>query len=375
MSHSRLYKLGLIVLVLTLISTTSIALAGGPKGGQPVAYTGTLYDSAFPAQVATTGTGWAVGRSGNSGVILKQASSGTWNVAQSTGGDLLNSMIMTNASSGYAVGSGGKIYEFDSGSNAWKKIKKTPTSRNLNNVNLGASGYVIALGDAGTVLIRWDDGKWYNYPNTPTSTNALYGGMMVANGTSWAGFVVGQNKTVWRCDCNATVQNWTVINTGITQTLDFKDIYMSDLTNGYVVATDGTLVSVTNGVWAVVPGINVGSGKAVIDFRGTGGYRPSGALPGGLLAGSARTAGFTAIAPLAATASPTDTMVLVLGNDPITGAGKTVSMDRGGSWSINSMGTTASMTYMKQDTSGLIWATGDRGTLIVMDRGGSWSIN
>ena len=369
MSHSRLYKLALIVFVLTLISTTSIAFAGGHKGGQPVAYSGTLYDSAFPAQVPTTGTGWALGRSGNSGVILKQSSTGTWNVAQSTGGDLLNSMIMTNASSGYAVGNGGKIYEFDSDHDQWKKAKNSPTNRNLNNVSLGANGYVIALGDAGTVLIRWDDGKWYNYPNTPISTNNIYGGMMVPNGNSWAGFVVGQNKTVWRCDCNATVQNWTVINTGITQTLDFKDIYMSDPTNGYVVATDGTLVSVTNGVWAVVPGINVGSGKAVIDFRGTGGYRPNSALAGGLLAGSMRPAGINA------TTSPTDTMVLFLGNDPITGAGKTVSMDRSGSWSVSTMGTPASMTYMKQDSTGLIWATGDRGTLIVMDRSGSWSVS
>lgn len=366
MFKSRLLKLALIIFVFSLAFNAN-AFA---KGGESVNFTGSIKDIGFPADSAGN-PGWAVGIStDNKGKILKQSSvGGNWTVFKDTKDDLFTSIVMVDANFGVAVGykgNDGRIYEWNG--SQWNKVSQPSGTKKLNRVAKQPNGYIYIDGNDGNVLVRWTDNEWHHFG--PTTTRDLYGCEVVASGSTWDGYAVGEDASSVYRFYNGV---WSLVPTGLPSGLTLVDLYLTSVGNGAAVASNGTVIQIVNGVWSIVPGLTITNAKAVIDVSGGQAFGPQNPIR---TAGSGNNLATFAtngwIAPMQVTT--TTASLLILFNDATTGDGQVAVMDRNGGWFIDSI-SQEPMNYWREVTDGNIWAVGDGGTIVVMDRNGGWFID
>jgi hypothetical protein len=122
-------------------------------------------------------SGWAVG---NNGTILRWNGISWSKVSPSPSTDHLKSIDMVSETDGWAVGDNGLLLHYTGGS--WN-VAASPTSSNLLSVKMLASNFGWAVGDGGEILF-WDGLTWSSVPS-PT-TRALQSVFMASHDEAWA---------------------------------------------------------------------------------------------------------------------------------------------------------------------------------------------
>lgn len=140
----------------------------------------------------------------------------------------------------------------------------SPTEKDLNGVDCGASTSCVAVGAGGTVLYTTDKITWT--AGTSGTTNDLEDVDMVSSST---GFAVGFGGTIIKTtDGGAT---WTSLSSGTTEWL--FDIHMASSTVGWTVGEDAAIRKTTNGsTWSSTLGSPSGASS---DFRAVDAYSTS----------------------------------------------------------------------------------------------------
>jgi hypothetical protein len=251
--------------------------------------------------MVNTTSGWAVGGSSNSGVILwyncgswsiwKNVSfSGYTNATDSINATLYSVTADSTGVSGWIVGAGGVALSWCGGT--WFGFTNV-THNNLRSVSISHDSVnAWAVGDNGTI-VRYNGSGWINV-SSPTKAN-LYTVQMVNSTYGWAaggsnsnGSVIVYNGVTW--------SNWTKYNfapnNAITNTVNatIYSLSFENATSAWAVGSQGAVMywngttwscysNVVNGtLWSVsvvhgVTGVNqawaVGDNGIIIAFNGT----------------------------------------------------------------------------------------------------------
>ncbi len=127
--------------------------------------------------------GWAVGVGG----IIYHYAGGGW-TPFSTVGTTLNSLFMVNQNDGWAVGDGGVIFHYSSGT--WSgPISPSPTNQNLKSIFMVSQTEGWAVGASGTVL-HYLNGAWILVQNL-SGVNQNLNAVSFNDGNGWAAGDVG----------------------------------------------------------------------------------------------------------------------------------------------------------------------------------------
>jgi len=140
----------------------------------------------------------------------------------------LQDIDIHNATLGFVVGVGGKIYKWDG--NEWTE-DNSPTDENLYSIAISPNGKLAFAGDEYGRIIKWN-GSWYNETETANPLlNWDLSGISFVNDT-FAFAVVCAQIFVWNG------QQWSEFNhyTGVC----FEDIDMYNSTLGFIVGRDYT---------------------------------------------------------------------------------------------------------------------------------------
>jgi len=152
---------------------------------------------------------------------------GGWNEISSASGGL-NSIFMTSASDGWAVGAGGIIYHYAGG--AWTSY--TTVGMTLNSVFMVNQNEGWAVGNSGTIF-HYSSGTWTgSFSPSPTNQN-LEAVFMISQTEGWAvgasGTVLHYLNGIWLLESNQS---------GITQNLNAVSFFGG---NGWAVGDLGTI--------------------------------------------------------------------------------------------------------------------------------------
>ncbi len=200
-------------------------------GWEQVSFTSTnLYGVRF----VDASTGWAVGSGAK---VYGTTDGGTnWTLQYSLSGTSLYDLFCINGWAAWAVG-GGLIVRTTDGGATW--TKSTPSPKNLYSVYFvdGAKGW--SVGQDGTILRTTDGGATW-ITATSGVTKSLYGVYFVDASN---GYAVGASGTLL-CTGDGGV-TWSAKSSGTTATL--YDIRFADGYTGWMVGSSGKILRTTDG--------------------------------------------------------------------------------------------------------------------------------
>src|SRR5690349_15021258 len=157
------------------------------------------------------GSGTRVVIVGDAGAVQVSTNSGAVFTNFGIGGSDLNGVWMVDASTGYAVGNGGRIVKSVNGGNSWTP-QTSGTAMNLTDVKFTSATVGYACGDNGTVLY---------------TTNG---------GTNWAAYTTGSTKNLLSIDASGTTVIATAVdgvilkyNGSVWSTIDYKSVIKPDV--------------------------------------------------------------------------------------------------------------------------------------------------
>lgn len=180
--------------------------------------------------------GWAVGAGGT----IYHYTGGGWTVFTTTG-ITLNSVFMLSSTEGWAVGNGGSIFHYSSG--IWTgPVSPGSTSADLRSVFMLSQTEGWAVGTSGTEM-HYSGGIWTALPINYLVTNENLNGVSFAGETGWA---VG--------DAGVAIPIGTTPTQGVPSA-SFQSVYLSS-------STDGWIVGCTTG------GCGTGSGEPIVAHWG-----------------------------------------------------------------------------------------------------------
>lgn len=160
--------------------------------------------------------GWAIGVGGT----IYHYTGGGWTLF-TTVGQTLNSVFMLNQNEGWAVGNGGVIYHYSSG--IWiGPVSPAPTNQDLKSVFLVSQTEGWAVGASGVVL-HYSNGAWSAVPSNLLATTQNLNAVSFSGGTGWAVGDVG-----------------TIISLGAptpqgVPAATFESVYLSSSNEGWIV--------------------------------------------------------------------------------------------------------------------------------------------
>ncbi len=174
-------------------------------------------------------------------------------VALSVSAADLRGIFMHNATSGYAVGSGGRIWKTTDGGYNWNLSPPTPvTNQAFRRVRFINNNFGMVSGNGGKIFKTTDGGtNWIDVSNTGSTVGVE--GLAVIDDTT---ALVAQGTFVYRTTNGGT--NWTMIDPGVPSGSGATSIVMLNKTVGYLVGSSsvlfpaGYIFKTTNGglTWA-----------------------------------------------------------------------------------------------------------------------------
>jgi photosystem II stability/assembly factor-like uncharacterized protein len=150
----------------------------------------------------------------------------------------LAAVTSVNATSAWAVGTGGTIEHSSDGGQTWQ-LQSAPTTATLHAVAFADQLTGWAVGEGGTVFQTGDEGRFWNGESTPTKST-LNGVAFLDPADGWA---VGDGGTVLRTTNGG--MNWTPQPSGTTASLNA--IRFATPTTGVIVGAGGTILRTSNG--------------------------------------------------------------------------------------------------------------------------------
>jgi photosystem II stability/assembly factor-like uncharacterized protein len=216
---------------------------------------GTLSASSF----VSASTGWAVG---DGGKILKTTDGGaSWSVQNAGTSSNLKDVSFVSATQGWAVGADGEIIATSDGGRTWRHQQATttdpgtgfsvPVSVNLYGVKFVSATKGVAVGDAQTILLTTNGGTTWQQVFGGSSTGALYDVCFVNASSGWA---VGTASTILHTtDGGSTWTPQTVPasqrpNSSVVDYLNIlQAVYFVDSNNGWAVGVSGWVLNTTDG--------------------------------------------------------------------------------------------------------------------------------
>jgi photosystem II stability/assembly factor-like uncharacterized protein len=160
--------------------------------------------------------GWAVGNGG----LIYHYTSGGWTLSSAVG-TTLNSVFMLNANEGWAVGNGGAIFHYTSGT--WTgPVSPGTTGQDLRSVFMLSQTEGWAVGTSGTVL-HYSNGLWGALPPNLLATNQNLNAVYFFGSAGWA---VGDVGTI----VSIGAQSPQGVPSG-----SFRSVYLSSTSDGWIV--------------------------------------------------------------------------------------------------------------------------------------------
>jgi photosystem II stability/assembly factor-like uncharacterized protein len=151
----------------------------------------------------------------------------------------LKAISVVDATTAYAVGSGGTVLTTRDGGATWDSFP-TETTATLNGVDAPAVGAVWAVGDAGTIVTEGDSGAWL--PQTSNVGTDLMAVDFADRSTGWA---VGAGATIVNTvDGGAT---WTTQTASIPETVTLRGVRFMNSQTGWAWGDGGTVLRTTDG--------------------------------------------------------------------------------------------------------------------------------
>ena len=199
-----------------------------------------------------TDTGWAVGENGrlmrtiNGGAVWKQTQFDTIT------GDIYG-VAFEDGQNGWAVGEMGTVVRTTDGGRSWARetsgtdeTLRSAFSRSPSLEGNERNLWLLAVGDAGTVVRIWEDSDFVGVLARTIDTNDLWAVALVDSATGWA---VGENGAIWSTTDGGFT--WSKQTSGVSETL--TDVVFADASTGVVVGSAGTILSTSDGgeTWAV----------------------------------------------------------------------------------------------------------------------------
>jgi len=203
-----------------------------------------------------TDTGWAVGENGTGqyGTLLRTTNGGlVWEATQfdTISGDIYG-VAFEDGQNGWAVGEIGTVVRTTDGGRSWKRwtsrtdeILRSAFSRSPSLEGNERNLWLLAVGDAGTVVRIWEDSDFVGQSLDTIDTNDLWAVTFV-DSTGWA---VGENGAIWHTTDDGVT--WSEQTSHVSETL--TDVVFTDALTGLIVGSGGTILSTSNGgeTWAV----------------------------------------------------------------------------------------------------------------------------
>jgi len=200
-------------------------------------------------------TGWAVGSKGK--ILHTQDGGATWTVQNAGTGADLKDVCFISATHGWAVGTTGTILQTTDGGTTWRHREaiaddgsSLPVTRTLNAVSFVSATTGVAVGDNLTIVRTTDGGNTWRQVSSTAPTAPLYD---VDFGDATTGWAVGAAATVLKTtDAGATWTPQSVPSSqrplpllGISHIL--QSVHFNDAQRGWAVGAFGWVLVTTNG--------------------------------------------------------------------------------------------------------------------------------